>query len=76
VSFILGWIGFLSKTVSAQPSSQGMEGLEKGGCTDSSVTPINRVRHWTGWVEVASLPEDERATLVILVWPQTLACFF
>ncbi len=27
-------------------------------------------------VEVASPREGERATLAILVWPQTLACFF
>jgi hypothetical protein len=39
------------------------------------MTPNNHVCHWTGWVEVASPPEGERATLAILVWPQTLACF-
>jgi hypothetical protein len=41
-----------------------------------SVMPNNCVCHWTGWVEVASPPEGERATLVILVWFQTLASFF
>ncbi len=58
------------------PSQQGKEGLDKGNCTDYSVTPNNCVCHWTGWVEVASPPEGERATLAILVWPQTLACHF
>jgi hypothetical protein len=66
----------LSKATLPPPSQQGKEGLGKGNCTDSSVPPNNPVRHWTGWVEVASPPEGERATLVILVWPQTLACFF
>jgi hypothetical protein len=75
-TFSLGRIGFLSKTASSRPSQQGKEGLDEGSCTDSSMTPNNHVCHWTGWVEVASPPEGERATLTILVWPQTLACFF
>ncbi len=68
-TFLLGQISFLSNTALSQPSQQGKEGLDKGNCTDSSVTPNNCVCHWTGWVEVASPPEGERATSMILVWP-------
>jgi hypothetical protein len=60
----------------SQPSQQVKEGLDKGNWTDSNVAPNNCVHHWTGWVEVALPLEGERAELVVLVWPQTLACFF
>jgi hypothetical protein len=40
------------------------------------VTLSNRVRRWVGLVEVSSLLDGERATMAILVWPQTLPCFF
>jgi hypothetical protein len=73
--FFLGRISFLSKTALSQASQQGKEGLDKGDCTDSSVAPNNYLHYLTGWVKVASPPEGERATLAILVWPQTLACF-
>ncbi len=31
---------------------------------------------WMGPVEVSSPLDGERATMAILVWPQTLPCFF
>jgi hypothetical protein len=53
----------------------GKGGSGQGTCTDSIVMPNNHVRHGTGWVEVASPPEGNSATLAILVWPQTLGAF-
>jgi hypothetical protein len=57
--FLLGWIGFLSKTTLSHPSQQEKKGLDEGNCTGSSMMPINCVCHWSGWVEVASPPEEE-----------------
>jgi hypothetical protein len=75
-TLFLGRIGFLSQIALPQPSHHQKEGLDEGICTNSNVTPRSCV--CVGWVgvEVASPWEGERATLAILVWPQTLACFF
>ncbi len=75
-TIFLSRIGFLSKTILSQPSQQRKEGLDEGVFTIPE-------QHWAiayaiGCivVEVASPQEEERATLVIWVSPQTLACIF
>jgi hypothetical protein len=75
-TLFLGQIGFLSQTATPQPSQQGKEGQDEGICPDSSMMLSNCVHHWMGRVEVSSLLDGERATIAILVWPQTLPCFF
>ena len=40
------------------------------------MTLSNHVRHWMGRVVVSSFLDGEIATMVVLVWPQTLPCFF
>ena len=61
-TLFFGWIGFLSQTALSQPSQHKQEGLEEGVCTNSDVTPSNRVH--VGWVgvEMTSPWEGERAT--------------
>jgi hypothetical protein len=50
--------------------------MDRGVSTNSRVTLSNRVHRCMHGVEVALPQEGEGATLAILVWPQTLACFF
>ena len=75
-TLFLGQIGFLSQTASSQSSQHGKESLDKGICTYSDVMLSNRVRvGWVGcrWPHLGKRIEPHWQ---ILVWPQTLACFF